>query len=66
METSRIVRRFNQIGGLGGFNRMNVLQKRELVRLVLVLFEFQKLLGGGGETETRSCYQITRRIKRFY
>ena len=42
----------NQVGGLGGFNRMNVLQKRAMAESVgLGVAEFQKLLGGGGETE---------------
>ena len=42
----------NQVGGLGGFNRMNVLQKRAMAESVgLGVSEFQKLLGGGGETE---------------
>ena len=42
----------NQVGGLGGFNKMNVLQKRAMAESVgLGVSEFQKLLGGGGETE---------------
>jgi len=42
----------NQVGGLSGFNQMNVLQKRSLAASVgLDVSEFQKLLGGGGEEE---------------